>query len=362
MRAMQRQTILLVCGAVAVVAALLWSNDSARRHSAPVHPSGGGRAGANGARGQTGVQSRLTFFPSATTDTPVAARQAVDDVQAATPVAVARAGAGAQLPDPGSRHNAGGAAMPGSAKRDMIGNASTDGARTGAGATTAVRGSAPKTTGTGLRRIATGTAGEARDVRPGTTSSKADAAAVSAGPFAPGSRTAPASVIGNLAILGTPMPLDQETQPSTVDASVAGDGAAPADAPREVVVTPLHVRFSAKSDIAGTASIVINVTADAAASYTPNGVVIAQTIPAGWDVVHSEPAVQSFDSGTRLAKWLFTGRAVPTARVVLSLKGADTARLEDVSAARAWYSYRQQNGKVIQRDVVLKSGADTPDT
>jgi len=80
----------------------------------------------------------------------------------------------------------------------------------------------------------------------------------------------------------------------------------------------------------------------------PNGVIISQEIPDGWEVVEAKPAVQSVDERNRIVKWLFVDQAVTNNSVyTLSMRvpGRDEG---DWNVAQAWYSYRRPDGRFME--------------
>ncbi len=88
------------------------------------------------------------------------------------------------------------------------------------------------------------------------------------------------------------------------------------------------------------------------AMETPvNGIILSQAIPEGWDVVQSDPPMQTFDGATRTAKWLFIGDHIANGHIVLvSSGGADTAAWSNAPAS---FSYRTPDG-VIHTEKALR--------
>jgi hypothetical protein len=95
---------------------------------------------------------------------------------------------------------------------------------------------------------------------------------------------------------------------------------------------------------------------DDAATPTPNGLIVCQQIPEGWEVVESEPAVQAVDRENRIAKWLFMGNTVTNNSIYsLSMRAADGTP-GDWTEARAWYTFRQPDGQCREVKVIPYEG------
>ncbi len=74
------------------------------------------------------------------------------------------------------------------------------------------------------------------------------------------------------------------------------------------------------------------------------GVVVAQQIPAGWDIESSNPPIQAFDTRTRVAKWLVMDAAAADGHMVLTLVPSPGGANSAWPGAPAWYTYREANG------------------
>lgn len=88
------------------------------------------------------------------------------------------------------------------------------------------------------------------------------------------------------------------------------------------------------------------------------GVVVAQQIPAGWDIESSNPPIQAFDTRTRVAKWLVMDAATAEGHMVLTLVPSAAGANSAWPGAPAWYTYREAGGTT--RRIGARPHPDSP--
>ena len=80
----------------------------------------------------------------------------------------------------------------------------------------------------------------------------------------------------------------------------------------------------------------------------PNGLILCQEIPEGWEVVAADPQVEAVDEENRVVKWLFVGDGVKDQTIMtVSMRATDdSADIWD--EAMVWYTYKQPDGTFAQ--------------
>lgn len=127
----------------------------------------------------------------------------------------------------------------------------------------------------------------------------------------------------------------------------------------EPLVTPLEVIQTASHGVNGLLELSYAIMVDDDPStITPNGLILTQEIPEGWQVVEAEPRLQAVDEQNRMVKWLFVGQDVESTQVY-SLSMRLPAGVEgDWNRMLAWYTYRQPDGNCVDVAVGMVPESD----
>ena len=164
----------------------------------------------------------------------------------------------------------------------------------------------------------------------------------SAGMEAPGENTVAGDEAGN----GTPEAAN-DTQVAD-----AGD-MEPDPVEPEPIVTPLDVVQIARAwqeDVLQVSfALMLD---DDPATTTPNGLIVSQQIPDGWQVVEADPLTEMVDEENRLVKWLFVGNAVTNSSIYSLSMRAPAEQVGNWNEALAWYTYRQPDGQCVDVEVI----------
>jgi hypothetical protein len=135
------------------------------------------------------------------------------------------------------------------------------------------------------------------------------------------------------------------------DASESENQSDPTDP--EPVATPLDVVQVAKQWQADTLQVSYAVLLDQdSETQTPNGLIVSQEIPVGWEVVEAEPLAEMVDQDSRVIKWLFVGDAVKDNSIYTLSMRAPAEQAGDWNETLAWYTYRQPDGQCVDVEVI----------
>lgn len=131
----------------------------------------------------------------------------------------------------------------------------------------------------------------------------------------------------------------------------------------EKVVTPLDVVQIARTWEAGVLQVSYAVIVDEDdTTATPNGVIVSQQIPEGWELVDAEPRIEAVDYGNRIVKWLFVGDAVQNGAIYsLAMKASDEQD-GNWNETQAWYTFRNPDGQCVDVSVIPYSESDIQPT
>ena len=87
-------------------------------------------------------------------------------------------------------------------------------------------------------------------------------------------------------------------------------------------------------------------------TVTPNGLIVSQQIPEGWEVLEADPLVEAVDERNRLVKWLFVGSAVTNSSIYSLSMRAPAEQAGNWNETLAWYTYRQPDGRCVDVSVI----------
>lgn len=90
----------------------------------------------------------------------------------------------------------------------------------------------------------------------------------------------------------------------------------------------------------------------------PNGLIVSQVIPEGWEVVEAEPPIEAVDTRNRVVKWMLVGDAVAPQSIYSVSMRAESDEQGDWNEARAWYTYRQPDGQGVEVAVMPYGASD----
>jgi len=93
-------------------------------------------------------------------------------------------------------------------------------------------------------------------------------------------------------------------------------------------------------------------------TVTPNGLIVAQQIPEGWEVIEADPQAEAFDEADRVVKWLFVGDAVCDNSIYSLSMRAPEEEAGEWSDTLAWYTYRQPDGECVDVHVTPYTESD----
>ena len=83
-----------------------------------------------------------------------------------------------------------------------------------------------------------------------------------------------------------------------------------------------------------------------AAVGAPNGIVLTQRVPPGWEVESSYPPIQSSDAGARVVQWILADSSLTDGHLVVVMAPAAGAEDAAWKGGGAWYTFRQADGSV----------------
>ncbi len=151
-----------------------------------------------------------------------------------------------------------------------------------------------------------------------------------------------------------PTSSQEGTTQSTPTGNVSGENNQPEETAKpEAVIPALNVVQIARNWQDGVMQVSFAVFPDDDnATAVPNGVIVSQQIPDGWDVVDAVPQIESIDGNPRTAKWLLVGDAAQKNSIYsLSIRASEPASA-DWNQTLAWYTYRQPDGQCINVTVL----------
>jgi hypothetical protein len=90
------------------------------------------------------------------------------------------------------------------------------------------------------------------------------------------------------------------------------------------------------------------------ASNPPNGLIVKEYIPEGWNPVDSMPAYRNFDPASGEMKWLFVGIDVRTMEISYKVVRRETTTVE--ASFRGTYLYKNAKGEHITRQIDSANG------
>jgi len=121
----------------------------------------------------------------------------------------------------------------------------------------------------------------------------------------------------------------------------------------EPIVTPLDVVQIARQWEDGVLQVSFAVMLDDdSETATPNGLIVSQQIPDGWEVVEAVPVIEAMDSENRIVKWLFVGDAVQDGSIYSLSMRAPAEQDGNWNETLAWYTYRQPDGQCVDVTVI----------
>ncbi len=90
----------------------------------------------------------------------------------------------------------------------------------------------------------------------------------------------------------------------------------------------------------------------------PNGLIVSQPIPDGWEVMEAVPQIEVIDGDPRTAKWLLVGEAAEGGSIYsMSIRASEEESL-GWNDAGAWYTYRQADGECVDVKVIPYEESD----
>jgi len=155
------------------------------------------------------------------------------------------------------------------------------------------------------------------------------------------------------------VPSDELVSNENEDAVSDGESEEEVEAEEETIVPTVNVVQLAHEWSDGEMQVSFAIFPDEDDSTAvPNGLIVSQPIPDGWEVMEAVPQIEVIDGDPRTAKWLLVGEAAEGGSIYsMSIRASEEESL-GWNDAGAWYTYRQANGECVDVKVIPYEESD----